>query len=187
VGHLLVATDVLEQLSLDRILLIPNFVQPLKGKAEASAKHRLEMVRLLAGDSSYLQVESMEVDREGVSYTVETLERLAQGYPGARLFFVIGPDALETLSAWKEPARIQELATLAVVTRELLRVRVGGGHIDDASAIPAGAITVATRTIDISSSEIRERVRRGKPIRGFVTPEVELYISEHGLYRQAGE
>ncbi len=185
-GHLLTATDALEQLSLDRILLVPNAVQPLKGAAQASPGERLEMVRLLAGNDTRFQVESIEVDRDGLSFTVDTLEELASRYAGARLFFLAGADVLTSFHKWRNTARILELATLVVLSRAAPRESTAdsAASMRALDGLPEGAITVTTRIIDISSSEIRARVKRGLPIHGFVTETVERYIVERALYKQ---
>ena len=186
-GHLLVATDALELLRLDRILLVPNSVQPLKGSAHAAPAERLQMLRLMIGGDTRFEVEPCELQRSGLSYTVDTLEDLASRYPGAKLFFLVGADAARTFQQWRNPERILGLATLTIVNR----VDEGIGTADPAGVVaatplglPDGAITVATRIIDISSSEIRDRVRKGLPIRGFVTDPVDRYIAEQRLYRQ---
>jgi len=178
VGHLLLAADARDALNLDRLIFVPTSVQPLKVEtpAVASARDRLEMVRLIVADDANYQIDDTEIDRKGLSYTVDTLEHLSSRYPGAELFLLLGQDALKSFGKWKSPGRIRELATLAVMQRS-----DAGGRRANASA--KGVVTVSTRRVDVSSTEIRERLRAGKSIKGFVTESVERFIDARGLYR----
>jgi len=123
-----------------------------------------------AGDARF-EVASMEIDRGGLSYTVDTLEALASQYAGAELVLLLGMDAIRTLDQWKRPERIRELARLAVLARGDVPV-----------SLPEGIETVTTRRIDVSSTEIRARVAAGLSIRGFVSDSVEKFISTAKLY-----
>lgn len=179
VGHFLAAVDAFEKLLLDELIFVPAATQPLKtgAPALASAKDRLEMVRRAVGDDTRFEVSEAEIARGGLSYTVETLEALARERPGAELVFILGMDALSSFDQWKSPDRILELASLAVLARS-------GDH--GVSADVGGGVTVVgTRRIDVSSSEIRQRIAEGKSIRGFVAESVEAYISAENLYRLA--
>ena len=180
VGHLLAAEDALEQLSLDRVVFVPAATQPLKvGRASATAEQRLAMVRLLVGGDARFEVSTVEVERAGLSFTVDTVNHFAAAYPAAERFLLAGADVLATFAQWREPERILQLARLAVLERE------GEGRLP---ALPAGIdaraiVRLPTRRVDVSSTEIRERVRSGRPIRGFVTDNVAAYIARDGLYR----
>ena len=179
VGHLLVAHDALDQLELDRVVLVPAATQPLKvGRAVASAEQRLSMIRLLVEGDDRFEVSTVELDRAGLSFTVDTLNHFAGQYPAAERFLLLGADVLATFSQWREPERILELAQTVVLERQG----------DAAPALPSGVAENAlrrlpTRRVDVSSTEIRERVRARKPIRGFVTDNVAAYIARTGLYR----
>ena len=175
IGHLIVASDACEALALDLLLIVPANANPLKGidAAGATPRERLEMVRLaFAGDPRF-EVSSMEMDRGGLSYTVDTLEALQAQHQGAELVLLIGMDSLTSIDQWKRPERIREIARLAVLAR--------GGNDDH--AVPPGVTVVTTRRIDVSASEIRDRVAAGRSIRGFVAESVERYISAAELYR----
>jgi nicotinate-nucleotide adenylyltransferase len=180
VGHLLAAEDAFEQLSLDRIVFVPAATQPLKiGRASATAEQRLAMVSLMVDGDARFEVSTVEVERAGLSFTVDTLIHFAAEYPAAERFLLAGADVLATFAQWREPERILQHARLAVLERE------GEGR---GPALPAGAaaraiVRLPTRRVDVSSTEIRERVRSGKPIRGFVTDSVAAYIARGGLYR----
>ena len=185
VGHLLAASDVFEQLALDRLLFVPAAVQPLKAsRTTALGVHRLAMVRLTIGPDPRFGVDSVELDREGLSYSVDTLREFARQFPSAELFFLVGADVLSTFAQWRDPHTVLELATLAVMTR---RAENGTHELDDTISLDAELARrmtrVATRRFDVSSTEIRERVRAGRSIHGFVTDAVAEYIGSHGLYR----
>jgi nicotinate-nucleotide adenylyltransferase len=173
VGHLLVVADAVDALRLDHLTFVPAAVQPLKaGQASAGPRDRLEMVRLLVGDDPRFSVDPIEIEREGLSYTVDTLAALAERHPESERFFLVGTDVLAAFTKWREPARVLRLATLAVMQRA-----------GDSGPVPAGAVRVETRRVDVSSTEVRERVRVGRTIRGFVPEAVAAYIAAHRLYR----
>lgn len=173
-GHLLAATDACEILGLDRLVFIPTAMQPLKaGQPATEGSHRLAMTQsMVAGDPRFA-VEGIEVDRGGLSFTVDTLRALRQRWPAgtAELVLLLGADAAAQFAHWREPDEVRRLAEVVVLTR------------GDGSGVPSGMRSAATRRIDISSTEIRERVRAGKSIRAFVPEAVDAYISAHGLYR----
>lgn len=177
VGHLLAAVDAFESLNLSRLVFVPAAVQPFKVDIQPAAPHhRLAMLRLLTGPDERFAVDATEIDRAGVSYTVDTLEIFAQRYPAAERFFLVGEDAVAAFASWREPSRILELARLAV----LRRPAVAGERRPE---LPDGTIALATRLVDVSSTEIRERVRCGKSVRGFVPDPIAEYIETERLYR----
>jgi nicotinate-nucleotide adenylyltransferase len=114
----------------------------------------------------------IEIEREGLSYTVDTLAAFAGRHPEAERFFLVGTDVLASFGQWREPERVLRLATLAVMQRS-----------GETGRVPEGAVRVETRRVDVSSTEIRERVRTGRTIRGFVPEAVAAYIAEQRLYR----
>ena len=196
VGHLLAASDAIEHLTLDRLVFVPAAVQPLKaGRETASAVDRLAMVRLMVGADARLQSDSVEVDRDGLSYTVDTLREFARRFPSADRYFLVGADVLASFAQWRDPQTVLDLATLAVLTRradsdsdaiseatqmEQQRMSARGSLLD---GLAQRSTFVPTRRVDISSTEIRDRVRSGRSIHGFVTDAVGEYITAHGLYR----
>ena len=139
------------------------------------------MTRLLVGDDPRYEVSSIEIDRGGLSYTVDTLTTLAAAWPSAKLFWLVGADVLQSFGKWKAPARIVELATVVVLQRSGGTGEAAGTL--DLSSIPGQPRLVPTRRVDISSTEIRERVRQGKSIRGFVPDAVAGFIAAERLYR----
>ena len=176
-GHLIIASDAYEALGLERLYVIPAAANPLKDKQSGapSPEQRLEMVRLTFGGDSRFEVSAIEIERGGLSYTVDTLETLAEKHPEAELVLLLGIDSLKTFDEWRSPDRIRELATLAALAR-------GEG----VKEVPEGIEIVTTRRIDVSSTEIRARLAGGQPIRGFVAESVERYISSAELYRASG-
>jgi len=203
-GHLLAAGDAFESLELDRLVFIPAAVQPFKiDQACATMAQRLRMTRLLVDADARFGVDSIEIDRGGLSYTVDTLGALATRWPAPEnaLFWLVGIDAARSFAKWREPERIVELATLVVLERADGDVGEGGGRGTtegdaattadsgeraeriDLGSIPGRPRFLATRRVDISSTEIRRRVRGGRSIRGFVPESVEEYIAAERLYR----
>jgi len=178
VGHLLLAADAREALQLDKLIFIPAGAQPFKVGTPpvASAEDRLEMVRLAVADDANYVVDDAEIRRKGLSYTVDTLEHLAERYGGSRLFLLMGHDTLSGFPQWRNPERIRELATLAVMERS------GAPSLWNEVDLE-GVATVSTRRVDVSSTEIRERLRARKSIKGFVPESVERFIEARGLYR----
>ncbi len=178
VGHLLLASDAREALRLDNLIFVPAATQPFKIHAPpvASPLDRLEMVRLAVADDANYTVDDTEIGRKGLSFTVDTLEHLSKRHPGAGLFLLLGEDALAGLEQWRNPGRIRELATLAVMRRS-------GREGAPVAPIAAGVTAVSTRRVDVSSTEIRDRLRAGKSIKGFVPESVERFIEARGLYR----
>lgn len=176
IGHLLAAGDAFEALSLDRLIFVPAFVQPLKvGRTGATAAQRLTMVRLLVDGDARFSVDPIEIERAGLSYSVDTLAAFAEQFPDAERFFLVGADVFPSFRRWREPARIVQLATLAVLRRT--------GETPDLTGIEGRTVLLPTRRVDVSSTEVRERVRLGKSIRGFVPEAVAAFIEAERLYR----
>ncbi len=173
-GHLLAGMDAAERLGLDRLVLLPAARQPLKRDVEqAPAEHRLAMVRLLAEADPSWAVDDREVRAGGLSFTVDSVRAWRDAHPDAALFLLLGTDAAALLPQWREPETIAELAEIVVLVRETGEVPPG----------PVPVTRLPTRRVDVSATEVRARVRAGKPIRGFVPDAVAAYIAAHGLYR----
>jgi nicotinate-nucleotide adenylyltransferase len=191
IGHLLAAVDAYEALKLDKLVFVPTAVQPLKASAKVAAAHqRLAMVKLLVGSDPRFDVDAVEINRAGLSYTVDTLETFAQRFPQAERFFLVGEDAIAAFGAWRDPEQILRLARLAILRRAKEAMKGGGGGgggggaaVDSETNLPSGTIALATRLVDVSSTEIRERIRDGKSIRGFVPESVAAFIETERLYR----
>ncbi len=190
-GHLLLAECCREELRLDAVWFLPTAISPFKqGQLAAAARHRVEMLKLAVAGHEALHVSTLEIDRGGVSYTVETLTLVKEQYPNAELFFLMGADSFHELPSWREPARICGLAIPVAVSRpdyppvdyDVLRGLVTPERLE-----AIRRCRVATPLVDISSTDLRRRVAEGKSIR-FRTPRaVEKYIETHDLYRTAAE
>jgi nicotinate-nucleotide adenylyltransferase len=183
-GHLVAAQEACHQLNLDQVLFVPAGEPPHKPRRPISAAHhRRRMIELAIAGQSCFDLSTVDLDRPGPCYTVDTLELLRQERGSkAEFFFVEGTDSLVDIPTWYRPQRLLELCELAVVGRH-------GAEIDLArldSQLPglAGRVHwVDMPRLDISSSDLRARIREGRPISYLVPPAVEAYILEQGLYR----
>ena len=182
-GHLALARHAQAELGLERVLLMPAHSAPHKGEeGDPGPERRLEMCRLAVGGEAGLEVCALEIERGGPSYTVDTLRAIKQGDPQADLTFIVGADMARTLPAWREPRALVGLAGLAIAERE----ETGREEVLRALA-PLGArmTFLAMPMLEVSSSQVRERVKAGEPIEGLVAPAVAEYIAAHALYRGA--
>jgi nicotinate-nucleotide adenylyltransferase len=184
-GHLAVASHALSHLDLTRVILVPAAIPPHKQVEEdPGGGHRLEMCRLLIADMPELSTCATELQRSGPSYTVDTLRAIHSSHPEAKLTFIVGADIAATLPGWREPAAILELAEVAVVDRD-------GSNREQllqtlAPMSTAGRIRfLQMPTVDVSSSQVRARIARGKPADDLLGAAVASYITEHALYRPA--
>lgn len=177
VGHLVAARDALEHLGLDRVRFVPAHRSPFKGAQAASpAAARLEMVARAVGSDPGFEVSRVEVDRAPPSYTVDTLRRLGEDEPHVRWTLLIGVDQWTSFGDWKEPTEIGGLARIAVLTREGQDPK----GVDPGVDIPW--VPVPVTRLDISSSQLRERVRRGRSLRHLVPDPVREFIESKELY-----
>lgn len=182
IGHLIIADRVREILGLDKILFVPCANPPHKNNRNITpAVHRLHMLRLAIAGNACFEISEMEIERGGISYTVDTLEQLASqhAYKRAEIFYIIGADSLAEMTSWRNPERIFELCQVVVVNRPQAAPQV------EFSDFRSKAIRLNTPLLDISSSELRRRAGDGKSIRHLVTREVEEYIVKNRLYLPA--
>jgi nicotinate-nucleotide adenylyltransferase len=185
-GHLICAQEAYLQLGLDGVTLIPARVPPHKPvEDEPGAEHRLELCRVAIQGDERFDVSDLEVVREGLSYTVDTLEELHSSAPDHELFLIVGGDIAAGLPSWHRAERVLSLATVAVARRRgTSRAAVEGAL----SSLPGGERARFFRMprIGISSTMLRDRVRAGKPIKYYVPDPVERYIYQHRLYAGVG-
>ncbi|HET9492761.1 MAG TPA: nicotinate-nucleotide adenylyltransferase, partial [Chloroflexia bacterium] len=190
VAHLIMAETVREALRLDVVLFMPAGTQPLKQDREATHEdHRVAMTELAIAGNPHFALSRVDVDRHGPSYTADSLERLREQYGGldrAAMWFVIGSDSLLNLHRWREPTRILAQARLAVVRRPGYEADLGAleGQVP---GVTAAVDWVDAPLMEISSTDIRERLRQGRSVRYRVPGPVLAYIEQHGLYRPAEE
>lgn len=178
-GHAIVAGEVADALALDRLLWVPASIPPHKtGRTITPGAVRRRLVEAAVAHDPRFELCDLELERGGVSYTVDTLRRLKADHPGWSLSLVLGSDLAGGLSSWKEPRSVLELAELVVISRP----GTGAGSGGDVPA--AGCVrTVQVTPVDISSSKVRERVRQGLSVRDMVSPAVLAVIETEGLYR----
>lgn len=176
-GHLIVAEHVQSMLSLDTIYFVPSFISPHKKRGEETlASHRLKMVRLAIRTNKKFACSDLEIKQKDISYSYRTIESFHKAFPSSRLFLLIGADNFVDFSTWKYPGRICDEATLVVMSRSAHAPAAG-------TQFAAAAKFVDVPDIEISSTEIRKRIKQGKSIRYLVPEVVRRYILEHGIYR----
>lgn len=184
-GHLILAREAMESLELDRMILVPNYRSPLReGEVLAPAEDRLEMLRRAVAGEPGMEVSDLEVRRGGTSFTVETLETLKREHPEIDLTFLCGADSLTTLDRWVRIERILEVARVCVLARP--GTEAEAAHAGLARRAPQVAekvqLIAMTRMLDLSATEIRERLAAGKSIRWLVPEAVGEYVRSKGLY-----
>jgi nicotinate-nucleotide adenylyltransferase len=184
IGHLILAEEVGARLNLAEILFVPAGQPWLKVDSPISpAEHRVEMVRLAIADKPYFKLSTMEIERAGPTYTVDTIAELkAQLGTEDELFFILGWDNLAELPRWRQPSRLITMCRLVAVPRPgypLPNLKALGASIPGLSQ----RVTLMDKPeIDISASAIRDRVAQGLSIHRLVPEPVERYIKEHKLY-----
>lgn len=183
-GHLHMAFVALEELDLDRILLMPNHVPPHKDAQGRDVDAVLDMLHLAFQGEPAVEISTYELEKGGTSYTVRTLEHFHGAYPEDELYFVIGEDSFLQFPSWRNPERILELATLVVFqrkSREEHRRREVEAFMD---ARKGRVRFIDSLHLEIASSDIRRRVMEGRRIQYLVPDKVAAYIEEKGLYRE---
>jgi nicotinate-nucleotide adenylyltransferase len=186
-GHLLLAESAREQLRLDEVWFMPAATPPHKRDRElTSAKQRVEMLELAIAGNEAFRVSTLELDRGGVSYTVDTLRHLLRDRPDAELFLLMGADSLRDLVTWREPEEVCRLALPAVVRRggepdpdfSVLNEVVASERL---KAIRASEVEISA--VDFNSTDLRERAAEGRSLRYRTPRAVEKYIETQQLYR----
>lgn len=184
-GHVRVAEDARKHLKLDRVILVPAHVSPFKieERGITDREIRLSLVKAAVEGRRGLGVDRLELDRDPPSYTVATLRALRVRMPEAELFLLIGADQWSSFGRWKNVAEIARMATVVVMARD------GHDPADVDPGLPEGVEVpwrrVDVRRVDVSSTEVRERVREGASIDDLVPSEVARLIDEYKLYRAA--
>jgi nicotinate-nucleotide adenylyltransferase len=181
-GHLLLAELTREALRLDRVVFVPARVPPHKGGGEAPPEHRYQMTGLAVEDNPDFEVSDVEIRRDGPSYTVDTLRRLREIAPaGTEHYLMMGADSARDLETWREHDALLRDSTVVVMGRP------GVDLADLPGPVARRTTWLPTPLIEISSSEIRRRVRGGRTIRYLVAEPVERYIRSQGLYASRKE
>ena len=176
-GHLIAAEFVREQQNLDRILFVPNSIPPNKSAEGVSPpQDRLAMLRGAVTNFPLFEVLDIEISRGGISYSVDTVRLMKELFPKDELHLIIGVDNLKEFDTWKDPEEILKLVHIIAMSRP------GIGGPPPAYQMRKGVSMCNIPLIDISATEIRQRVSKGLPIRYLVPAEVEEYIKRKGLY-----
>jgi nicotinate-nucleotide adenylyltransferase len=199
IGHLLIAEQFAQDLKLDKVKFIPAKVSPFKvGYEPTSDKHRLEMLKLAVGANPKFEVDPIELNRGGVSYTIDTVRALQhtgsanengsvnQIGPDVQYYLLVGADSLKDFKKWKSPAELLRSVSLVVARR--------GGEPEPRWEELDGIVSaeeiaqIQSRKLDlpaveVSSSDLRRRIEQGRSIRYLLPSAVEVYIKEHGLYQ----
>lgn len=178
-AHLRVARCALEQYELSEIVFIPNGIPPHKERmAGVDKEARYEMVRRTVASTPEFSVSRIEVDREGPSYTIDTIRALKDDYPQG-ICFIVGVDRLLNIGTWREPHELLRSVPFVIAPRSGFSADV----FDVSPFREAKIVPLEMEDVDLSSSSLREKVRRGESIRGWVPDVVAEYIEEHKLYR----
>ncbi len=188
IGHLIIAEEVYYRHGLSKVVFIPAGIPPHKGAENLTeAHHRYEMVKLATKDNDHFEVSDEEVSREGKSFTIDTVDANPERYgKDSNLHLIVGMDTVNELPTWKDIKRLSTLCRIVVVNRpgntlanldQLIPV-MGKEKVEEVKRIH-----VEIPPIGISSTDIRDRLKRGLHTRYIVHPEVRLYIEKHGLYK----
>ncbi len=187
-GHLIMAQDAIEQFDLAKVILLPCAQPPHKAPGGlAPAHHRLAMLEAAVEGDLHFEVSDMEIERGGLSYTIDSMRVLVAENPEAELCFIIGADSLVELHLWKDINRLLKLCRIVTIVRpgiDLAALEKLNLNLPAPWAEQLLADTRVGHLVDISSTDIRYRVVEGMPIRYLVSPVVDMYITEHSLYRR---
>ncbi len=170
-GHITMAESVIERLGVDEVWFIPTYLPPLKKREVTPSHHRLEMLKRLLRNKENFKIETIELERKGRSYTIDTIQTLRSRYPNVIFYFLIGADQVAQLHRWH---RIEELMTLI----RFIGVERPGYSWDSSFKVER----IPAPKVDISSTEIRNMLKAGEKVGSYVPEEVYSYIKEHRLY-----
>lgn len=194
IGHLRIAEDIREYYSLEKVIFIPSYLSPLKTSHHAPVLDRLNMLKMAIKDNENFDISTYEVEREGKSYTIDTVSFFRE-ILGYNPVFIVGTDAFLALERWKEPKRLLGSTNFIIVSRQkkgLDKVKKLIFKIDKnvevsldnkINPIECKVYFYDQRQLDISSTEIRERTKKGLSIKYLTLPQIEKYIKEKNLYR----
>ena len=188
-GHLAIAEAARGCLGLDRVVFIPAGRPWLKARSLGritGAEHRLAMVRLAIADCPHFEASAMEVERPGLTYTVDTLAELRArdggSSRGTEMYLILGMDSVQDLRRWHEPERLLEMCVVVAVSRPNTDDIAPSSFEQDFSASANRFVLLRGPMLDISATDVRDRVSKGRPIGDSVPAPVERYIRDHGLY-----
>ncbi|HLS53589.1 MAG TPA: nicotinate-nucleotide adenylyltransferase [Tissierellaceae bacterium] len=184
-GHLILSEYIREEARLDKIIFIPTGISPHKDQEEVLNKHdRKEMLKLALASNPNYKISTIEIDRQGKSYTIDTIKKLKNIYPKDDLYMIIGADSLLELNTWKDYEDIISSIKIIVMDRQVSCREKLKEKITYYNKTYQGQIKrIETPIIEISATEIRRRIKRGKSIKYLLPELVEDYIIKNKLYR----
>lgn len=184
-GHLLAAEWARFEFGLDKVIFVPAASPPHKNNRRiTSAEHRYRMVQIAISDNPFFDISPVEIEREGKSYTVDTIAYFKEAYAGVDFYFIMGADSLLTLETWKNTELLVTMCNFIAVTRPGYTIPADFWKNSRlAFSLKEKLYLMEIPGMDISSSEIRGRVRKNKPIKYLLPRELEEYINDHKLYR----
>jgi nicotinate-nucleotide adenylyltransferase len=176
IAHLIIAEQAVQQLKLDKLIFVPAYIPPHKTKgATASPSQRYAMIKESISGRREFDVTSIEMDRKGISYTIDTIRDVRSKYKNAKLFLIVGGDNYRQFEKWKSAVEIRKLVTLVVFDRS-------ESHLSKGKTKQRGAVKLKGTKLDISSTLIRHQLGRGESIHFLVLPSVERFIRRRRLY-----
>lgn len=184
-GHLMLGEYAYKELELDEIWFVPNGNPPHKqlNSSEISTDMRVEMTEIAIADTEYFKVNTYEITNKRVSYSYETLEIFHMLYPDYEYYFIIGSDSLFSIEQWRYPERLLKSCTILVACRENMDIQLISNHIDYLEQkFGCRIILLQMPLLEVSSSDIRNRVASHKSIRYIVPDSIYHYIKKHKLY-----
>ncbi|NLY85062.1 MAG: nicotinate-nucleotide adenylyltransferase [Tissierellia bacterium] len=183
-GHLILGENVRDSLKLDKVIFIPTGINPFKGNRNTtSPTQRLEMIKLAIESNPHFTISTIEIEREGISYTIDTIKSLKGRYKEDDLYFIIGSDIIFQIEKWKDIQQLFKLCKFALVNRPGKELKEIDNKVEELSLkYNIFFERISSPFIDISSTDIRNRVRKKQSIKYLVPPKVEDYIIKHKLY-----
>lgn len=185
VGHLIIAEMAFEQYGLEKVLFMPASQPPHKiGEKIVEDKKRVAMIQLAIQDNPHFELFLFEIQRQGISYTAQTLRQLTEDYPNTEFYFIVGGDSIADIEKWKEPETVLKLCNLVACVREQVDEEALEQQILYLNRkYQARIVKLETPKMDISSTMIRKRCSQKKSVKYLVPEDVLTYIKEHGLYQ----
>lgn len=184
-GHLLLAETAYDRFGLDKVLIMPAGDPYFKVERGVTAdEDRAEMTKLAIADNPHFEFSDIELNREGDTYTVETLEILKEQYPYDDLYFIVGSDTLFQMEKWYRPQDVFKMATILSSSRNITSKELNDQMDYLRQKYGAKIVNLYMPNIDISSTDIRDKVKHDMSVRYFLPDSVIAYINEHGLYQQ---
>ncbi|MHB8130383.1 MAG: nicotinate-nucleotide adenylyltransferase [Mobilitalea sp.] len=184
-GHLFLAEYAYDQIGLDQILFMPSKNPPHKVKPEdITDQQRSDMISLAITDNPHFELSSMELEREGMTYTADTLSILIKEHPNTKYYFIVGADSLFMMQNWMDPQTIFNLCTIVAASRDNVEKEKLQNHAEYLERVfSANILLLDMPTIQIASAVIRDRVVTNKSTRYYLPEAINLYIAENRLYQ----